>query len=170
MSRSNPIIFTVGPDQAQRGLFVVDPLDEDEPQGPAVVGCAAGSQSRECAALLATAYRASKGALRLGELARESGVILCNDRMQTYGRFELFDEQHPSIFGYTVTSDQDAKNARRYLVVMNWSDSDCKGYPLPDSVKSSKLQLLMGNYETQDSTQTGSVDLGGWEARLYLVD
>jgi oligo-1,6-glucosidase len=75
-----------------------------------------------------------------------------------YGDYKDLDPQHPHIFAYMRTLDNE-----RYLVVHNFS-SEPIDYRLPGDVKAGTL--VMGNYGGQES-RTATLHLKGWESRIY---
>jgi oligo-1,6-glucosidase len=75
-----------------------------------------------------------------------------------YGDYKDLDPQHPHIFVYTRTL-----NNEQYLVVHNFS-AESIAYTLPGGLTAGKL--LMDNYSGDESSAT-SLHLKGWESRIY---
>jgi oligo-1,6-glucosidase len=77
-----------------------------------------------------------------------------------YGDYKDLDPENKSIFIYTRVL-----GAERYLVVLNFSSGPV-AYTLPASVKVDSL--VMSNLDTT-SLVTGTLNLAGWEARIYKL-
>ena len=75
-----------------------------------------------------------------------------------YGDFKNLDPTHPNIFAYTRTIGAD-----RYLIVLNFSRNPIV-YTLPGSLQ--PQELLLTNL-TSTETGVGTLNLQGWEARVY---
>jgi oligo-1,6-glucosidase len=75
-----------------------------------------------------------------------------------YGDYKDLDPQHPHIFAYERTLDNE-----RYLIVHNFS-SERITYTLPDGLKAG--QSMMDNYGA-DESGTATLHLKGWESRIY---
>ena len=75
-----------------------------------------------------------------------------------YGDYKDLDPQHPHIFAYMRTLDNEG-----YLVVHNF-DSEPIAYTLPGGVKAGAM--VIGNYGGQESSTT-TLHLKGWESRVY---
>jgi oligo-1,6-glucosidase len=77
-----------------------------------------------------------------------------------YGDYKDFDPENKSIFIYTR-----ALGAERYLVVLNFSSGPV-AYTLPASMKVDSF--VMSNLDTTGLV-TGTLNLAGWEARIYKL-
>jgi oligo-1,6-glucosidase len=77
-----------------------------------------------------------------------------------YGDYKDLDPENKSIFAYTRTL-----GTERYLVVLNFSPGPV-AYTLPTSFKIDSL--VMSNLDTT-SLITGTLNLAGWEARIYKL-
>jgi oligo-1,6-glucosidase len=75
-----------------------------------------------------------------------------------YGDYKDLDPQHPHIFVYTRTL-----NNEQYLVVHNFS-AEPIAYTLPGSLTAGKL--LMDNF-SGDESSAATLHLKGWESRIY---
>ncbi len=77
-----------------------------------------------------------------------------------YGDYKDLDPESKSIFVYTRTLGAD-----RYLVVLNFSSGPV-AYTLPASLKVDSL--VTSNLDTTNLI-TGTLNLAGWEARIYKL-
>ncbi|WP_353073515.1 alpha,alpha-phosphotrehalase [Tunturiibacter gelidiferens] len=77
-----------------------------------------------------------------------------------YGDYKDLDPENKSIFIYTR-----ALGAERYLVALNFSSGPV-AYTLPASVKVDSL--IISNLDTTGLV-TGTLNLAGWEARIYKL-
>jgi oligo-1,6-glucosidase len=75
-----------------------------------------------------------------------------------YGDYKDVDPQHPHVFAYVRTLDNE-----QYLVVHNFSPDPIE-YTLPEGIKAGKS--LVDNYKG-DESGTATLHLKGWESRIY---
>lgn len=80
-----------------------------------------------------------------------------------YGDYKDLAPENSQLFAYTRTLSMESKPEQRFLVVLNFGEKPAE-FNLPDSIKPSKLLLdnLSGS-----QTESGTLHLDGWEARVY---
>jgi oligo-1,6-glucosidase len=78
-----------------------------------------------------------------------------------YGDYIPLDNEHPQVYAYRRSDDKED-----YLIIMNWSDSECR-YPLCSVYDAKKLKTLLCSYENYvDDFAEKEMNLRAWEARL----
>ncbi|MFB6141537.1 MAG: alpha-glucosidase [Halosimplex sp.] len=84
------------------------------------------------------------------------------------GDFDLLAPDHPSLFAYTRTLERDGETSNeRALVALNFDD-DPTTFAVPDRVTVDGLELALAN-DDAPAVPGRSLDLGPWEARVYLT-
>ena len=108
-------------------------------------------------------------------------LIALRDRdLLVYGDFELLAPDHPDLFAYTRTlarerddgsetaaNGTDAPARERALVVLNFDDEPTT-FEVPADVPVDGLELALANDEGP-AVPGRTLDLGPWEARVYLT-
>ncbi|WP_459192143.1 glycoside hydrolase family 13 protein [Halosimplex sp. J119] len=101
-------------------------------------------------------------------------LIALRDRdVLVYGDFELLRPDHPSLFAYTRTLDGDRQTShstdapQRALVALNFDDEPTT-FEVPDGVTVDGLELALAN-DDAPPVPGRALDLGPWEARVYLT-
>jgi oligo-1,6-glucosidase len=82
----------------------------------------------------------------------------------TYGDYKDLDPEHPQVYAYTRTLSTPGKTAERFLVLLNWSEKPVD-YTIPGDIK--PVKLVLSNVPGAAAAQGQSVNLSGWEARVY---
>ncbi|PTX61329.1 oligo-1,6-glucosidase [Melghirimyces profundicolus] len=80
-----------------------------------------------------------------------------------YGTYDLILEEHEQIYAYTRTLDD-----QTLLVVCNFTVEDAD-FELPAHIHFKSNQLLIRNYDVQNSEDISSMVLKPYEARVYLL-
>ena len=80
-----------------------------------------------------------------------------------HGDFELLYPDHPAVFAYTRTLDEE-----RALIVLNWS-GDGTTLDLAECVDLTGLELAIAN-EATPQIPGAELDLAPWDARVYLTE
>jgi oligo-1,6-glucosidase len=93
---------------------------------------------------------------KLIRLRRENPVMV-------YGRYDLLLEDHPQIYAFTRTLEND-----RLLVVLNFSRQESL-FELPNEMVFSSAELLISNYPVEAGQDLQSVELRPYEARVYRL-
>lgn len=93
---------------------------------------------------------------RLIRLRKENPVAV-------YGRYHLLLADHPQIYAFTRTLDDD-----RLLVILNFS-SESPRFALPEDLPTSGHTLLIANYPVDPAADLRAVTLRPWEARVYRL-
>src|SRR5690606_2809313 len=78
-----------------------------------------------------------------------------------YGMYELLEPNHPHLFVYTRTLDEE-----KAIVINNFAEQVTK-IELPEWVKDA--QLVLNNYDVQDAEIKQKVTLNPYESRVYLL-
>lgn len=91
---------------------------------------------------------------KLIRLRRENPVMV-------YGRYDLLLEEHPQIYAFTRTLEND-----RLLIVLNFSRQESL-FELPSEIAFSGAELLISNYPVEAVHDLRSVELRPYEARVY---
>jgi len=99
-------------------------------------------------------------------------IALRERNLLVYGDFELLAPEHPSLFAYTRTLDRDDETTddtttERALVVLNFADEPTT-FEVPDDVQVDGLELALAN-DDAPAAPSRTLDLGPWEARVYLT-
>lgn len=81
-----------------------------------------------------------------------------------YGTYKLILEDHPEIYAYTRTLDN------QKLLVINNFFGNTPIFKLPEGITSSKKQPLISNYEVDDTESIETLTLKPYETRVYLLD
>ncbi|MEH7460089.1 alpha-glucosidase [Bacillus sp. JJ1127] len=92
---------------------------------------------------------------KLIELRKKHQIIV-------YGTYDLILEEHPSIFAYIRTWEDE-----KLLVIANFTDDECV-FEMPDEITYSNLELLINNYNVQDE-KIESIVLQPYETRAYKL-
>ncbi|MFD3449331.1 alpha-glucosidase [Microbacteriaceae bacterium 4G12] len=92
---------------------------------------------------------------KLIELRKKHEIIV-------YGTYDLILEDHPSIFAYVRTW-----NDETLLVIANFTENSC-AFELPEEITYNSAELLIHNYEVQD-TAIENIVLQPYEARVYKL-
>ncbi|MCC3358489.1 glycoside hydrolase family 13 protein [Bacillus sp. REN16] len=85
-----------------------------------------------------------------------------NNETIVYGNFELLVEEHPEIFAYTRSFDNET-----LLIVANFYDGK-HTFSLPNDIQYNKANVLISNYNTCSSNPT-SIELRPYEAIVYSL-
>lgn len=85
-----------------------------------------------------------------------------NHEIIVYGTYDLILEEHPSIFAYIRTWEDE-----KLLVIANFTDDECV-FEMPDEITYSNLELLINNYNVQDE-KIESIVLQPYETRSYKL-
>ena len=93
---------------------------------------------------------------QLIRLRRENPVMV-------YGTYDLILADHPQIYAFTRTLDDD-----RLLVILNFS-VDAPVFDLPAGLSFSGKRLLVGNYAVDEAEAIDRVALRPYEARVYRL-
>ncbi|MEW9050833.1 MAG: alpha-glucosidase [Neobacillus sp.] len=80
-----------------------------------------------------------------------------------YGTYELLLANHPRLFVYT------RKLGSRQAIVMNNFSEQSTRFSVPSSVKYSKSELVLNNYEVADQKLRKEFTLKPYETRVYLL-
>jgi len=80
-----------------------------------------------------------------------------------YGHYELLLPEHPEIYAYTRTLDED-----RLLVVCNFGRNE-PVFSLPARVACTAAELLIGNYSGDGRGDLRALTLRPYEARVYRL-
>ncbi len=80
-----------------------------------------------------------------------------------YGKYELILEEHPQIYAFTRTLDDD-----RLLVMLNFSE-ESPYFSLPDQISFTSQDLLISNYPVDPTQDIRSITLRPYEARVYRL-
>lgn len=80
-----------------------------------------------------------------------------------YGRYELLLETHPELFVYKRTL-----NGGTLLVICNFYGNETE-FEWPDHLPNSSAELLITNYENNQSAELGTINLAPYETRVYLI-
>jgi oligo-1,6-glucosidase len=80
-----------------------------------------------------------------------------------YGRYELLLETHPELFVYKRTLNGDT-----LLVICNFYGNETE-FEWPDHLPNSSAELLITNYENNQSAELGTINLAPYETRVYLI-
>ena len=101
-------------------------------------------------------------------------VDLRDRDLLVYGDFELLAPDHPDLFAYTRTLDRAGEDAtgapsaeERALVVLNFDDEPT-AFEAPADVTVDGLELALAN-DDAPAVPGRTLDLGPWEARVYLT-
>jgi len=84
-----------------------------------------------------------------------------NHEIIVYGEYELILEDHPQIYAYTRSY-----NGEKLLVVTNFSDQEV-AFTLPENVTFDGQELMISNYDVEESENPTSFTLRPFEARVY---
>ena len=84
-----------------------------------------------------------------------------NHEIIVYGEYELILEDHPQIYAYTRSY-----NGEKLLVVTNFSDQ-VVAFPMPKDVTFDGHELMISNYDVEESGNPTSFTLRPFEARVY---
>ncbi|MCI0764455.1 alpha-glucosidase [Bacillus sp. TL12] len=82
--------------------------------------------------------------------------------MIVYGTYDLILEEHPSIFAYVRTW-----NDEKLLVIANFTEDNCI-FEMPEGLHYNSSELLIHNYDVRDEG-VKSIDLQPYEARAYKL-
>ncbi|MEI4621365.1 alpha-glucosidase [Bacillus pfraonensis] len=82
--------------------------------------------------------------------------------MIVYGTYDLILEEHPSIFAYVRTWEDE-----KLLVIANFTEDNCI-FEMPEGLNYNSSELLIHNYDVQDAG-VKSIDLQPYEARAYKL-
>ncbi|XJZ26656.1 alpha-glucosidase [Bacillota bacterium Lsc_1132] len=80
-----------------------------------------------------------------------------------YGTYELLFPNHPRLFVYTRMLGN-----RKAIVINNFSDKSTR-FSIPSSLKFTKSELLLHNYEIADKKLRKAFTLKPYETRVYLL-
>ena len=80
-----------------------------------------------------------------------------------YGGYELILEEHPQIYAFTRTLDDD-----RLLVMLNFSE-ESPYFSLPGQISFTSQDLLISNYPVDPTQDIRSMTLRPYEARVYRL-
>lgn len=78
-----------------------------------------------------------------------------------YGTYDLLLEEHPQIYAYTRTLDDEV-----FLIVLNFS-GDTPHFELPEHLQGKRAEWMLGNYEAKDEGM--SFTMRPYEARVYRL-
>ncbi|QLH83072.1 glycoside hydrolase family 13 protein [Halosimplex pelagicum] len=95
-------------------------------------------------------------------------VALRERDLLVYGDFELLAPDDPDLFAYTRTlAGGDDESTERALVVLNFDDEPTT-FEVPADVTVDGLELALAN-DDAPAVPGRALDLGPWEARVYLT-
>jgi oligo-1,6-glucosidase len=86
-----------------------------------------------------------------------------NNDLIVYGHYELIHEDHEQIFAYTRTL-----GSEKLLVICNFSN-EMPVFTLPEGLKEKGKQLLISNYQVDESENIQLFTLSPYEARVYKL-
>jgi oligo-1,6-glucosidase len=89
--------------------------------------------------------------------------LRCENPIMVYGTYDLILDDHPQIYAFTRTLDDD-----RLLVILNFS-GDAPLFVLPEHLTSYDKRPLIGNYEIDPADEIGQLTLRPYEARVYRL-
>ncbi|MBC2579504.1 alpha-glucosidase [Clostridium sp. DJ247] len=92
---------------------------------------------------------------KLIKIRKENSVVV-------YGNYDLILEEHPHIYAYTRTGDNE-----KLLVICNFTENNTI-FQLPNNVVYNTKKLLISNYNV-DSDDLEKLELKPYEARVYLM-
>lgn len=78
-----------------------------------------------------------------------------------YGDYELILPEHETIFAYTRTYE-----GEKLLVITNFSSDEAQ-FTLPANVTMPSVELLISNYDVEETEEISSINLKPYEARVY---
>jgi len=93
---------------------------------------------------------------KLIELRKQHPILV-------YGRYDLILAEHPTIYAYTRTLDDE-----RLLVVLNFS-REPSAFELPAAIQYQRAGLLIANYPDEPGPDLHRLVLRPYEARVYLL-
>lgn len=93
---------------------------------------------------------------RLIRLRKEMPVIV-------YGRYELILADHPKLFAFTRSLDDE-----RLLVINNFSSDEVE-FSLPEDIDYQKNRLIIANYAVDETEKIERLRLKPYESRVYLL-
>lgn len=85
-----------------------------------------------------------------------------NHQVIVYGEYGLLLEEHPEIYAYTRTLEE-----QRLLVILNFYGQE-PVFELPGEFQPEKLELLISNYAPSKEEDLRKLKLRPYEARVYL--
>jgi oligo-1,6-glucosidase len=80
-----------------------------------------------------------------------------------YGVYDIILEDHPQIYAFTRTLDDD-----RLLVILNFSGEN-PVFELPAGLEAPRPELLIANYPVNEGDDVRRLVLRPWEARVYMM-
>jgi len=80
-----------------------------------------------------------------------------------YGRYDLLLDDHPQIYAYTRTLEDD-----KLLVLLNFS-AEMASCEFPEGLDLDEAELLAGNYADSRTEKTPKPVLRPWESRVYRL-
>ncbi|WP_088103268.1 glycoside hydrolase family 13 protein [Halalkalibacter urbisdiaboli] len=80
-----------------------------------------------------------------------------------YGRYDLVNETHPQVYGYTRTLGNE-----QVLIVSNLF-AENSTFKLSSTIKTNSSKLLLSNYDVKE-TLTNEISLKPYESRVYLLE
>ncbi|MFT8312658.1 MAG: alpha-glucosidase [Clostridium sp.] len=81
-----------------------------------------------------------------------------------YGTYDLIFEDNEEIYAYTRTLED-----RKLLVICNFTEKN-PVFNMPGELQYSSKELVIGNYDIDESSSIESFELRTYEARVYLLD
>ena len=86
-----------------------------------------------------------------------------NNPVVVDGRYDILLADHPEIFAFTRTLEND-----RLVVILNFSGSSSV-FSLPGNLPASDPELLIANYPVEAGGDIRQIELRPYEARVYQL-
>ncbi|TLS36501.1 glycoside hydrolase family 13 protein [Pseudalkalibacillus caeni] len=93
---------------------------------------------------------------KLIKLRKEHEIIV-------YGTYDLILEDHPSIYAYTRTLEDE-----KLVVICNFTGEEAT-FRLPENITYNSAEVLIENYRFEENDSLSSLDLKPYETRVYLL-
>ena len=80
-----------------------------------------------------------------------------------YGNYDLIHEEHPELYAYTRTL-----GVEKLVVICNFYDGT-PTFELPETIMFNKQELVISNYEVDETESMNKIELKPYEARVYKL-
>ena len=76
----------------------------------------------------------------------------------------FYEDAEAKVFAYTRWND----HGSRVVVVVNFSDQFLAGYPIPNFPANGKWHEWTGNYDVESADDQLAIDIGEYEAKVFV--